>query len=78
MATTTTNYGFKKPDVTDLISPSPYNDNFDVLDTNLKTINTNIQTINTALNGLKFSVLTQTAYNALTTKDSNTIYFITE
>ena len=35
MATTTTNYGFKKPDVTDLISPTPYNDNFDKLDSML-------------------------------------------
>ena len=71
MATTTTNYGFKKPEVTDLVSPTPYNDNFDLLDTNLKTINT-------ALGGLKFVVLTQTAYDALPTKDNTTIYFITE
>lgn len=71
MATTTTNYGFKKPEATDLVSPTPYNDNFDLLDTNLKTINT-------ALNGLKFVALTQTAYDALATKDSNTVYFITE
>lgn len=78
MATTTTNYGFKKPEATDLISPTPYNDNFDLLDTNLKTIDTNLQTVMTAINGLKIAVLTQTAYDALTTKDSNTIYFITE
>ena len=71
MATTTTNYGFKKPEVTDLVSPTPYNDNFDLLDTNLKAINT-------ALNGLKFVVLTQTAYDALATKDSSTVYLITE
>ena len=34
--------------------------------------------INTRLNGLTFVALTQTEYDALSTKDDNTIYFITE
>lgn len=36
--TTTTNYGFSKPDADEFISPSPFNDNFDILDEQLKEV----------------------------------------
>lgn len=32
MATTTTNFGFIKPELNDNVSPTPYNENFDKLD----------------------------------------------
>lgn len=64
MATTTTNYGLKKPESTDLVSVTPFNDNFDTLDA--------------ALSGLKFRVLTQSQYDAISSKDSKTLYFIKE
>lgn len=40
MATVTTNFEFNKPEVTDNVSPTPYNDNFDKLDTILAEMNT--------------------------------------
>ena len=64
MATTTTNYGLKKPESTDLVSVTPFNDNFGTLDA--------------ALSGLKFRVLTQSQYDAISSKDSETLYFIKE
>lgn len=36
------------------------------------------QNVSDRLNGLTFVALTQTEYDALSTKDNNTIYFITE
>ena len=42
----------------------------------LDTINDNLASINDDLGGLKFVVITESEYNALETKDSNTIYFI--
>ena len=38
MATQTTNYKLNKPASTDLISVNPLNENFDTIDTTLKTI----------------------------------------
>ena len=38
MATTTTNYGLKKRESTDLVSVVPFNENFDILDTTLKDL----------------------------------------
>ena len=38
MATQTTNYKLNKPASTDLISVNPFNENFDTIDTTLKTI----------------------------------------
>ena len=36
------------------------------------------QNVSDRLNGLTFVALTQSEYDALSTKDDNTIYFITE
>ena len=36
-----------------------------------------VNDLTASLGGLKFTVTTQAAYNALTAKDSNTIYLIT-
>lgn len=41
-------------------------------------LSTDVSALETSLNGLSFKVMTEAAYNALTTKDSNTIYFLTE
>lgn len=48
------------------------------LKSNTNTLQTSVSNINTRLNGLTFIALTQTEYDALSTKDNNTIYFITE
>lgn len=48
------------------------------LKSNTNTLQTSVSNINTRLNGLTFIALTQTKYDALSTKDNNTIYFITE
>lgn len=48
------------------------------LKSNTSTLQTSVSNINTRLNGLTFVTLTQTEYDALSTKDNNTIYFITE
>lgn len=48
------------------------------LQSNTSTLQTSVSNINTRLNGLTFVTLTQTEYDALSTKDNNTIYFITE
>lgn len=48
------------------------------LKSNTNILQTSVSNINTRLNGLTFVTLTQTEYDALSTKDNNTIYFITE
>ena len=48
------------------------------LKSNTSSLQTNVSNIATRLNGLTFVTLTQTEYDALSTKDDNTIYFITE
>ena len=48
------------------------------LQSDTSTLQTDVSNINTRLNGLTFVTLTQTEYDALSTKDDNTIYFITE
>lgn len=48
------------------------------LKSNTSTLQTSVSNINTRLNGLTFVTLTQSEYDALATKDNNTIYFITE
>lgn len=48
------------------------------LKSNTSTLQTSVSNITTRLNGLTFVALTQTEYDALATKDDNTIYFITE
>lgn len=48
------------------------------LKSNTNTLQTSVSNITKRLNGLTFIALTQTEYNALSTKDANTIYFITE
>ena len=98
MATTTTNYGLKKPESTDLVSVVPFNENFDTIDTlmfnnsnaaskaqstanSAQTAASNAQ--NTAngkiTNGGSVATaraLTASEYNAIGSKDSNTIYFV--
>ena len=98
MATTTTNYGLKKPESTDLVSVVPFNENFDTIDT-LMLNNSNAasraqSTANSAqaaasnaqntangkiTNGGSVATaraLTASEYNAIGSKDSNTIYFV--
>ena len=43
-----------------------------------KALNDKIQTINNSLNGLSFTVLTQAEYDALASKNAQTLYFIKE
>ena len=105
MATTTTNYGLKKPESTDLVSVVPFNENFDTIDTlmlnnsnaaskaqstanSAQTAASNAQ--NTASNAQSTAngkitnggsvatarALTASEYNAIGSKDSNTIYFV--
>ena len=98
MATTTSNYGLKKPESTDLVSVVPFNENFDTIDTlmfnnsnatskaqstanSAQTAASNAQ--NTAngkiTNGGSVATaraLTESEYNAISSKDSNTIYFV--
>lgn len=50
-------------------------DDFGSVDVN--SITTNVNSIGTRLGGLSFVLMTQAQYNALTSKDSNTIYFTT-
>ena len=98
MATTTTNYGLKKPESTDLVSVVPFNDNFDAIDMlmlNISNAASNAQSTansaqtaasnaqNTAngkiTNGGSVTTaraLTASEYNAIGSKDSNTIYFV--
>ena len=91
MATTTTNYGLKKPESTDLVSVVPFNDNFDTIDMlmlNISNAASNAQSTasnaqNTAngkiTNGGSVTTaraLTASEYNAIGSKDSNTIYFV--
>ena len=105
MATTTTNYGLKKPESTDLVSVVPFNDNFDIIDTLMlnnsnaaskaqSTANSAQSTANSAqtaasnaqstangkiTNGGSVAIaraLTASEYNAIGSKDSNTIYFV--
>lgn len=40
-------------------------------------IDESITSVQSSLNGLSFKVMTESQYNALSTKDSSTIYFIT-
>lgn len=48
MASFTKNYNMSKPDSTDLISPKDFNDNFDILDTSLKTVDTLSNSLSTS------------------------------
>lgn len=51
---------------------------FSALDSRVDATESSIETINTNLGGLKFVALTQAEYDALTTKDTNTVYIIKE
>ena len=57
---------------------NPIKTDVSTLQSDTSTLKTNVSTINTRLNNLSFVTLTQTEYDALVTKDNNTIYFITE
>lgn len=50
-------------------------DDFGAYDVN--SITTNVNSVITRLGGLSFATMTQAQYNALASKDSNTIYFTT-
>lgn len=50
-------------------------DDFGAYDVN--SITTNVNSVITRLGGLSFVTMTQAQYNALASKDSNTIYFTT-
>lgn len=52
--------------------------NVQMLEGQLSTANTNISTLQSQVGSLKFVALTQTEYESLQTKDTNTLYFITE
>lgn len=45
----TTNYNLKKPEAGDDVSPTPFNDNADIVDSKLKEINDSINVINTSI-----------------------------
>lgn len=84
MATTTQNYGLKKLEVTDMISVDPFNENFDKIDEKMKTNADAASAAQNTANGKitnaggvsSARVLTQAEYNALSTKDANTVYFV--
>lgn len=67
MALNTVNFNLTKPELGDSITPTIFANNFDIIDAEMAKTN-----------GLTFVVITESAYTALATKDSNTIYFITE
>ena len=46
----TTNYNLKKPESGDDVTPTPFNDNADIVDSKLKEINDSINGINTSIN----------------------------
>lgn len=58
----TTNYNLNKFEASDLFDISDLNDNFD--------------TIDAAFGGVKLCKLTESAYTALTNKDSDTLYIV--
>ena len=60
--TQTTNYSLNKYESTDL---------FD-----LAALNSNMDTIDAAFGGVKLCKLTESAYTALTNKDSDTLYIV--
>lgn len=45
----TTNYNLKKPESGDDVTPTPFNDNADTIDSKLKEINDSINAINTSI-----------------------------
>ena len=45
----TTNYNLKKPESGDDVSPTPFNDNADIVDSKLKEVNDSINGINTSI-----------------------------
>ena len=45
----TTNYNLKKPETGDDVSPTPFNDNADIIDSKLKEVNDSINGINTSI-----------------------------
>lgn len=45
----TTNYSLKKPESGDDVTPTPFNDNADIVDSKLKEINDSINAINTSI-----------------------------
>lgn len=50
MATRTTNYNLAKPEMTDLVTPAQFNDNFDTIDTTMKSISDAASTAQTTAN----------------------------
>ena len=70
MAQTTTKLQLVKPEVGDSITPTIFANNFQAIDDAFVGVTNQI-------GSLKFKVMTQSAYNALSSKDSNTIYFLT-
>lgn len=91
MAQTTANLQLIKPEVGDSVTPTIFATNFQVLDDAYGTLNSGVNTVKTTANSnstkistlqgqignLKFVVLSTAQYNALSSKDSNTIYFLT-
>lgn len=51
----TTNYNLKKPEAGDDVSPTPFNDNADTIDTQLKTLNDTVTTINGKVKNITIS-----------------------
>lgn len=45
----TTNYNLKKPETGDDVSPTPFNDNADIVDSKLKEVNDSINGIKTSI-----------------------------
>ena len=74
MATYTTNYNLTKPAGTDYASPTPFNDNMDILDTTIKAISdkadTNEGNITTLSSG-KMSVVVSATTGNIAVFDAN-------
>lgn len=54
----TTNYNLKKPEIGDDVSPTPFNDNADAVDTQLKSLNDKVNGVDTQLKSLNNAVTT--------------------
>ena len=54
----TTNYNLKKPESGDDVTPTPFNDNADIVDSKLKEVNDSINGINTSISTINTSIST--------------------
>ena len=52
----TTNYNLKKPESGDDVTPTPFNDNADTIDSKLKEVNDSITGINSSISSINKSI----------------------